>query len=261
LALNQYKDANDLFNIAKNCTVKNDLIISLKNDLLRYYFEEQMIGSAESFISSEKVLLKKDAMSLYTFGKIYEAYVNTDVTKAESTRKIFLKTWSIKEIKNMNIGRETSDLIVEFYLEDLRTDLKNIKAFKLEFPQEKFNKLLTKYIKEIEALANSMQLILELKSGHGATAAYSAMIEAYSAAADKIESFTPEGKAADYIESFHKSMKSVTSVLLAQRNEMKSVAQKIVLDQSLITKNAKELIGNSDLFLPTYIHYMRRGVK
>jgi hypothetical protein len=261
IALNNHDEAKKLINIAKECSVRPGLLTNLQNDLVHYYFEEQMIDQVITYINSEKILSKKDEMSLFTFGKLYEAYENNNIEKAESLRKNFLKSWSIKEIKNLNVGRDTLDLVAEIYLEDLRLDLKKIKAYKLEFPQEKFNKLLTFYIKEIEALANSMQLLLELKSGHGATASYAIMTDAYAAAVDKIESFNPDGKPADYVESFHKSMKSVTNVLTAQGNEMKTVGKKIVQDQSLLTANTKALVGSNDIVAPIYFNFMRRGVK
>jgi len=261
LALNSHKDAKTLYNNAKTCGVDPKIMSDLQSDLLRFYFEEQMTDLAYSFAGQEKLIEKNNEASLYFYGKLYEAYQHENVDKAEKLKQLFLRNWNIKKIKNINAGRETLDLVADFYLEDLKVDMKHIKAFKLEFPQEKYNTLLKKYLKEIEALANSVQLVLELKSGHGATSAYNIMIDAYSSAVDKIDSFTPENKPQDYVEAFHKSMKGVTNVLREQAREVKSVAVKIVQDQSLLTESTREIIGSNETFVPRYVDFMRLGGK
>jgi tetratricopeptide (TPR) repeat protein len=252
LTENRPEKAVEIMKSSYRCNLPTSIIDELELEILKYYVENKSWDSAVDQIEklSKSKAIYKDL--IYPIGKIRRAFLASGRTsKAKDMESLILKYYR-KSSRTKSVQLEALDVVASVKLSLLERKVRSLTGFELAFPDKKFNGLLKRKFKELDAVTSQAISLMKIGSGKGMMRSYSRLIYSYNHVIKEIENFTPPGKSPEYVTSFKSSMKQLVKPLTNKVVDFKKEAIKQMNKNKIMSKeNAWIVYG--DKFVPEFI--------
>ncbi len=215
--------------------------------------------------TSSLVLLDKEVLGLYLYDQKYEslglyigsisgnkelhpelAMYSTLIYNYYNDKKVFykLKEWQrniqnyykSSQRQNKKVPVIVLDAIANFNMGSIQRLDNQVDNIQLSFPEKVFNSRLQGKLQKLNALTAEALKIQKIGSGRGIVTAFEILVSSYLKVAEEINSFEPKGKSPQYIKSFKKSMRQLTSPLFKKARDFEKQAQRAISKNEILTE-------------------------
>lgn len=256
LADKQFDKSLNLIGKGSKCGLGNDVVLSAYLDHLMELGASNKWGSFNEVIKNLEV--SKDLWPQLIYPSSLLANELESIGRIEDAKKVRSKMMSYYDHakkQKMDIPLEALDAVSIIRLSVLEEQLNKLKSLKLNFPEAEYNKNLKAKFVMLDKVTTEAVSIAEIGSGLGIVRAYRYLVDGHESLVNEIVNFTPEGKTAEYINSFKQGMRKLAGPLEKQAKEFRDTAiKKIEKDDILSSENAWFLVKNESGFIPEYLN-------
>lgn len=173
------------------------------------------------------------------------------------------KIWALYkriEKRGEKLPLDALDILVEVKLNTLEKYEDRLNKVKLSFPEKRFNSRLKAKFKNLDDIVSKAVEIFKMGSGKGIVSTYQLLIRTHTSVASEIDSFTPEGKSAEYITSFKSQMSSLVGPLMQKAEQYRREAVKKVYNEEILTEENYKLFNIYNPELPLQYLPLKTGI-
>lgn len=255
LAERQFDKSKNLISKAPKCGLGNEVILPAYLDHLNELAASSKWSSFNDIIKQLEASKEMWPQLIYPSSLLANELENIgriDDAKKVRSRMNFYYDNSLKQ--KMNIPLEALDAVSLVRLSALEDQLKKLTSVRLAFPETEYNKTLKNKFGQLDRITTEAVSIGEMGSGIGIVKAYKYLVSAHESLNEELKTFTPpDGKSAEYVTSFKKSMSKLAEPLEKQAlNFRQSAITKIEKENILSSDNGWFLVKNEYSFIPEY---------
>ncbi len=225
------------------------------NDLNKVYYElaKQYSLNKVYYSDLDRVLDKLEKYSkmrpklIHLLDKVKELYLEKGrIAEARSIESKQLAYFNQSKRKGIKMPLKSLEVISKLKLIPLEREAEVIDNLKLEFPENKFNSLLTKKINMLKSLTENAKTVVEVGASYGIVRSFKVLINSYRKLANEISSFRPPGKSPEFIKSFVNAMSVIYKPLLNQAVKYEKTLKKDIVKNELLTIENAGVFTNGD---------------
>ncbi|MBC7429510.1 MAG: tetratricopeptide repeat protein [Bacteriovorax sp.] len=255
LADKQFDKSLNILGKAPKCGLGNDVVLPGYLDHLNELAAASKWGSFSEVI--KKLEASKEMWPQLIYPSSLLANELENLGRAEDAQKVrnkMLTYYEAAKKSKMDVPLEGLDAISLIRLAGLEVQVKNLKAVKLSFPEAEYNKNLKMKFQMLDKITTEAISIAELGSGIGIVRAYRLLVEGHESLQSEVLAFSPEGKSAEYVASFHKGMQKLAAPLEKQSQDFRHTAIKKIEKENILSSDNGWFLVKNDAIIPEYFN-------
>ncbi len=237
LAMEKYNRVSTLLADASRCKISKKVVRKSRMKLVKE------LSSTSKFSLLEKEanqLIKNKSLwpnLIYPFFRLANHYKARSAKKSKKFIADLKKFYTYSVKAKMEIPLDSLNAYAKIELGKLMFEIKKIDSIKLKFPEKTYNATLQKMFKQLDKITVAATRVFNVGSGEAIVESYKLLIHSYRSFADKITSFIPPKKSADYLSSFKKGMKDLVAPISKKSIELKKEAWGHITKNEILSKH------------------------
>ncbi len=260
LSDNLFAEANEIVNMAAQCRVPTGEIAESQLEILEVLGEQKRWPSYEAYL--EKLIRGNFSRDLISaVAKLRDSYKSLgDNSQVANLNSQIKQLYTQQRSRKIKTGVQSLWEVAQLELVNFERSIEKFHQINLEFPEEKFNKLLESKLGLLTQIANQADRIFSIRSGAGTIRTYQLLIETYQRFVKELRDFTPPGKDPNYVKGFKNAMAQVEKPLLQKSLNYLSEARKIISQGNVLSQDNYWFVPKSRLSLNIEYHFQGNGV-
>lgn len=228
LANNDLDKAIEIKDFGRNCHIPDVALAEVSFEILKDLSRAGRWEAYERAIADLEKNSKNFPQLIGPYEDLRKQYLAIGNTQeADAVFQKQNRFYQLAKTQKLDIPVEALDLMAERMLSSVIDKKQRLAQVQLKFPEAVFNNAVKQKLQILDQLTGDVNAIQKVGSGKGIVDAYKHVIEAYETFGNELKTFTPEGKAPEYVASFQKAMAEVHQPILQnaakQRNEIKKL--------------------------------------
>ena len=254
LANGDLDKAMEIKEFGKSCMIPDATITDVSMELIKDLLKAKKWEQAETQMVEQEKNSKNYPMLIKPYEELRKVYVNLgDLNRAKEIEQKQTQYFTQSMAQKLDIPVETLDFMASKMLANLAERKQKLDQIELKFPESEFNSAVKLKLQILDQMTIQVNQIQKLGSGKGIVDAYKYVIEAYETFGESLKSFSPEGKAPEYIESFQNAMSKVYLPILENARKQRSEVKKLISENKVLSKsNFSVLYGQQENFKRFY---------
>ncbi|MBL7663718.1 MAG: tetratricopeptide repeat protein [Bacteriovoracaceae bacterium] len=255
LAENNLDKAEEMLQMGGRCNVGARYLNEARFELLKELAAKKRWESYEEIVNRLDTYTDQKHDFIPYYHQLKLAYEQTGQgDKAREMKFRILEIFNKAKASKKEILLESADIVADYLFEMVELDVAEISNLKLTFPEATFNDLLKRKIVLLDKVTNSALKVHQTGSGKGIVMSYYIIVKAYKKLVQEIRDFSPEGKSAEYVTSFKKSMMELTDPILKSAENYRRDAMREVNKNKIMAKETF-LFVSLELNYPVTVGY------
>lgn len=235
----EYEKAYQNYERGKKCRIKKPMRESVLLGIGDFFFRHRKY---RTFMAFHKRYQKEAHLKNFfhnSFMAMYWDYFLKDSDKGMAYIENFFKKQFTK--KNKSKGQREMEMVMAF--KKLATELEKTNVSYLPDPkaykEESFNIALEFNIKTLKKMSERLAPYIKTGQAHVITKSYNILENKYKELASKLESYTPVGLPADYVQGLKGAMAQIAGGLYQEAKNQKKTAVSIINKETILGPNNK----------------------
>ncbi|MDB9786615.1 hypothetical protein OAB57_00795 [Bacteriovoracaceae bacterium] len=200
----------------RKCHLESESLTFANGHLVNYYVENKKWEKA--------LIFEKNSEKSFVFLPLYDAlrkYYRTskNMKKEKEFENKLLQLFKDRHLNLKTMDQQHLSILAGYYQEILERTIEKVFVSKIEFPEDRFDSILSQKFSGISEVQKKVSDITKLDYGKGSLKAYLSLSKFYTRLIDEIEGFIPRKRSNEYIKSFKIELSKIALPLKEKRSK------------------------------------------
>jgi hypothetical protein len=262
LSIGDHKNSLQVVRWGERCNVKNEDMRFIKLETIKFFDEEKRFSDLELYLNKFSADKEIRPSLIYYYEKL-RSYLSRSgrFEKSGKIKNKLISFYKDSQKRGEKVPLEGLEVISKIMKRGIIKKIILFNKRKFSFPESKFNKILKSKLKSLDDITSSCLKLMGFGSSFGIVNGYILLIETYNKFIEEISTFTPKGRAKEYINSFRGSMNRLTIPLKRRSEEFYKESKKKIIQNSILSEdNYKILLSPQSKLLNLKYFPLKNGI-
>jgi hypothetical protein len=234
----------------------------IKLETIKFFDEEKRFSDLELYLNKFSADKEIRPSLIYYYEKL-RSYLSRSgrFEKSGKIKNKLISFYKDSQKRGEKVPLEGLEVISKIMKRGIIKKIILFNKIKFSFPERKFNKILKSKLKSLDDITSSCLKLMGFGSSFGIVNGYILLIETYNKFIEEISTFTPKGRAKEYINSFRGSMNRLTIPLKRRSEEFYKESKKKIIQNSILSEdNYKILLSPQSKLLNLKYFPLKNGI-